>query len=212
MDLERIERALREGPVDEPAYVPGAFRRATRRESTMLMTARVGAALVIGIVLGLSLDTLRSPGGDTGAPAPDLEALNAELAGTWLSDPITQDQFVDFMLEAGHAKDDIDAFFEHDPIPTATRYGLSFDGRGRLVVFEVPEGGDPDILSNGPYELLPDGRLNWDELGCVVTARFTIADDRLTFEPVSLEGCGPDERIANAAFFNLTPYTFSPAR
>jgi hypothetical protein len=212
MDFERIERALREGPVDEPAYVPGAFRRSGRRRSTMLMTATVGAALVIGVVLGLRLDTLRSPSGDTGAPAPNLEALNAELAGTWLSDPITQHEFVDFMVQAGHAKDDIDAFLEHDPIPTATRYGLSFDGRELLVVFEVPQGGDTDILSNAPYELLPDGRLTWDDLGCVVTARFTIAGDRLTFEPVSRTGCDPDERIATDAFFNLTPYTSSPAR
>lgn len=211
MDLERIERALREGPVDEPPYVPGAFRRADRRRSTRLMMATVGAALVVGVVVGMSLDALRSPG-DTGAPAPDLEALSAELAGTWLSDPITEDQFVEFMLESGHDSDDIDAFFEHDPILRGTRYGLSFDGRERLVVFEVPQGGDPDILSNGPYELLPDGRLRWDDLGCVVTVRFTIAGDRLTFEPVSLAGCGPDERIANAAFFNLTPYTFSPAQ
>lgn len=212
MDLERIERALREGPADEPAYVAGAFRREGWRRSTMLMTATVGAALVIGIVVGFSLDTLRSPSSDTGGPVPDLEALNAELAGTWLSDPITQDQLVEFMVERGHARADIDAFLEHDPIRTATRYGLSFDGRGLLVVFEVPQGRDPDILSNGPYQLLPDGRLRWDDLGCVITARFTVADDRLSFGPVWRTGCNADERIATDAFFNLTPYTYSPAR
>jgi hypothetical protein len=212
MDLERIERALRQGPADEPVYVAGGFRRAGRRRSMLLVTAAVGSALVVGVVLGLGLDTLRSPSGDTGVPALDLEALNAELAGTWLSDPITRDQFVDFMVEAGHAEADIDAFLEHDPIVSSSRFGLAFDGRARLVVFEMPEGGIADILSNGPYELLPDGRLTFDDLGCVVTARFTIAGDRLTFEPVSLEGCDPDERIANSAFFNLTPYTFSPAR
>lgn len=207
MDLERIERALREGPVDEPAYVPGAFRRA-RRRSTILMTATVGAALVIGFVLGLSLDTLRSPGVGTGAPGPDLEALNAELAGSWRSDVIYRDRFVEEMLELGHAEADIDAFLDRGGVRTAGRFHLFFDGRGRSRVYEATR--DTDLLSDEPYELLPDGRLMWGDLGCVVTARFIIAGDLLTFEPDSTTGCDADERIATDAFFNYRPYTLSP--
>jgi len=213
MDLERIERALREGPVDEPAYVAGAFRRAGRRRSAMLLTAAVGAALVIGMVVGLSLDTLRSPSDDTGVPGPDLEALNAELAGRWLSDLISRDRFVEDMLERGHAEADIEAFLDRGGVVGIyTRFHLGFDGRGRLTVYETTR--DTDILSEEPYELLPDGRLRWGDIGCIVTARFTIdadipaeiASDRLTFEPVSFTGCDADGRIAADAFFNSRPY------
>jgi len=208
MDLERIERALRDGPVDEPTYVAGAFRRAGRRRSTMLTSVAVGAALVLGIVVGMSLDTLRSPSGDTVAPGPDLEALNAELAGLWLSDVINRDRFVDFMVARGHAEADVDAFLDRGGVGTSTRFHLGFDGRGRLTVYETTE--NTDILSDEPYELLPDGRLMWGDAGCVVTARFTIAGNRLTFEPVSSTGCDADERIAADAFFNFRPYTFDP--
>lgn len=50
----------------------------------------------------------------------------------------------------------------------------------------------------------------WGDLGCVVTTRFTIVGDRLTFESVSTTGCDADERIAMDAFFNFKPYTFDP--
>jgi hypothetical protein len=205
MDLERIERALREGPADEPAYVPGAFYR---RRSTMLMAAAVGAALVIGIVVGLGLDMLRSPNDDTGVPGPDLEVLNAELEGMWKSDVVYRDRFIDFMVERGHAEADIEAFLDRGGVGRQTAFHLFFDGSGRSMVYETTQ--VTDLLSDEPYELLPDGRLMWGDLNCVVTARFTIAGDRLTFEEVSSAGCDADERIAADAFFSFRPYTFDP--
>jgi hypothetical protein len=209
MNLERIERALREGPVDEPRYVPGAFGPA-RRFGALVLTAAVGAALVIGVAIGLGLDLLRAPSPGVGQPPPDLGELQAELAGTWISAPVTEDEYVDFMLEQGHARADVEAFLDHDPIESTLQWGLDFDGRDNLVVFSVTGDGVTDILANGPYELLPDGRLRWVDRTCVLVAEFSVSADRLTFGDLALEGCVADERIAHDTFFNLaSPYTSS---
>lgn len=209
MDLERIERALREGPVDEPRYVPGAFGPA-RRFGALALTAAIGASLVIGVAIGMGLDLLRAPSSDVGQPGPDLAEMQRQLAGTWTSQPVTRDEFVSFMLEQGHAREDVEAFFEHDPIETTLQWGLSFDGRGNLVVFSVTGDGVIDVLSNGPYELLADGRIRWTDLSCVLVAEVSATTDRLTFDELSFEGCTADERIANDAFFILaSPYSLS---
>lgn len=209
MDLERIERALRQGPVDEPRYVPGAFGRPRHIERLML-TAAVGAALVIGLAIGLGLDLLRAPSPNVGGPETDPAVIQRQLAGTWVSAPVSEDEFRSFMLEQGHAQADIDAFLEHDPIETTQRWGLDFDGRGSLVIFSVTGDGVTEVLSNGPYELLPDGRLRWVDRTCVLVAQFGVSADRLAFERLELENCTADERIAHDAFFNLaSPYSSS---
>lgn len=208
MDLARIELALREGPLDEPRYVPGAFGPARRLDGLML-TAVVAASLVIGLVIGLGLDLLRAPS-NVGQPHPDLAQLQAQLAGTWISAPVTEDEYVDFMLEQGHALADVEAFLAHDPIETTLRWGLDFDGRDNLVVFSVTGEGITNVLANGPYQLLPDGRLRWVDRTCVLVAEFSVSDDRLTFGGLAPEGCVADERIAHDAFFDLaSPYTSS---
>jgi hypothetical protein len=209
MDLERIERALREGPVDEPRYVPGAFGPA-RRSGALVLSFAVGAALVIGILIGVGLDILRAPSPDVGQPGPNLPALQQQLAGTWISEAVTAEEFETFMLEQGHAQADVDAFLAHDPIATSLRWGLDFDGRGSLVVFSVTGDGVTDVLVQGPYELLADGRLRWVDQTCVLVAEFSVTTDRLTFGDLSLESCIADERIAHDTFFNLaSPYTSS---
>jgi hypothetical protein len=206
MDLERIERALREGPVDEPIYVPGAFARRRRSIwSLAVVSAAVGAALVIGVIVGVGLSVLREPDGGVGV-APDVEALAAQLEGRWVSDEITHDEWVSALLAMGHDIDDIDAFLLHDPIETSTHYDLVFND-GLLTLFDTAPP-DPRLeMGDGRYELLPDGRLYYDDRGCFITARFTIEGDRLTFDPISTDSCGADERVANSAFFNLAGYT-----
>lgn len=209
MDLTRIERALREGPVDEPRYVPGAFGPA-RRIGPLMLTAAVGAALVIGLVIGLGLDLLRAPSPNVGGPDTDPAVIERQLAGTWISAPVSEDAFRSFMLEQGHAQADVDAFLDHDPIETTLQWGLNFDGRGNLVIFSVTGEGVTDVLSNGPYELLPDGRLRWIDLTCVLVAEFSVSADELAFGQLVLENCSADERIAHETFFNLaSPYTSS---
>lgn len=209
MDLERIERALREGPVDEPRYVPGAFGPA-RRFGALVLTAAVGAALVVGVMIGLGLDVLRGPSPNVGQPGPDLADIQRQLAGTWISEPVSEDEFVTFMLAEGHARADVEAFLAHDPIETTLQWGLDFDGRGNLVVFSVTGTGITDILTNVPYELLPDGRFRGGDQMCVLVAEFSVSDERLIFGDLSPEGCIPDELIALDTFFNLaSPYTSS---
>ena len=206
MNLERIERALREGPVDEPRYVPGAFGSARRVESFVLAAAVIGA-LVLGVVIGLGLDLLRAPSPNVGAPLTDPAVVQAQLAGTWLSEPVTEDEFVAFMLEQGHSPADIEAWLEHDPIDTTLRWGLDFDGRGSLVVFSVTGDGVTDVLANGPYELLPDGRLRWFDLGCTLDAEFSVSADELAFGRLELNNCDP---IAMDTLFNIaSPYRSS---
>lgn len=209
MNLERIERALREGPVDEPRYVPGAFGSA-RRLDRLMLTAAVAAALVIGVLIGLALDVLRAPGPNVGGPGPDTAAIQRQLEGTWRSRTVTQEEFVAFMLERGHAQADLDAFLGHDPISTTLQWGLDFDLRGNLLVFSVTGDGITDILSNGPYEILPDGRLRWTDETCVLVAAFTVDAEQLTFGSLAPQDCNTDERIATDAFFGLgSPYELS---
>jgi hypothetical protein len=209
MNLERIERALREGPVDEPRYVPGAFGP-TRRLDRLVLTAAVAAALAIGLVIGLALDVLRSPTPNVGTPGPDPAVIQRQLEGTWRSKTVTRDEFVAFMLERGHAQADLDAFLGHDPITTTLRWGLDFDLRGTLLVFSVTGDGITDILSSGPYEILPDGRLRWTDETCVLVAAFTVDDEQLTFGSLDPQDCNSDERIATDAFFGLaSPYELS---
>jgi hypothetical protein len=210
MNLERIERALREGPVDEPRYVPGAFGRAPRVEP-LVLTAAVAGALVLGLVIGLGLDVLRSPAPNVGQqPVPDPSVTQQLLAGTWISPPVSEAEFLDFMLEQGHAQADVEAFLDHDPIESTLQWGLDFDGRGNLVIFSVTREGVTDVLSSGPYELLADGRLRWVDLTCVLLADFSVSDDQLAFDELAHENCNADERIAHDAFFNLgSPYASS---
>lgn len=209
MDLERIERALREGPVDEPRYVPGAFGPA-RRFGALVLTAAVGAALVIGVMIGLGLDLLRAPSPNVGQPGPALAEIQRQLAGTWISEPVTEEEFVTFMLEEGHAPADVEAFLAHDPIETTLKWGLDFDGRGSLVVFSVTGDGITDVLTNVTYELLPDGRMRSGDRTCGLVAAFSVSDERLIFGELSSEGCTPDDLIAFDTFLNLaSPYTSS---
>lgn len=209
MNLERIEQALRRGPVDEPRYVPGAHGRA-RHLDRLLLTAVVAASLVVGLVIGLGLDMLRGPSNDPGHVGPDPSVIQAQLKGTWMSEPVTEEAFVAFMRARGHAEADIDVWLGHDPMETTLRWGLDFDGRGNLVVFSITGDGITDILANGPYELLPDGRLRWTDRTCFLVAEFTATAEQLTFGSLTQERCTADERIAHDTFFDLaSPYEVS---
>ena len=85
MDMERIERALREGPPDEPAYVPGSYRRGPGRWIPRLFAVPViAAALVVGVVVGAGLPAVRDGGV---GQAPDPVAITEALRGTrWTTD------------------------------------------------------------------------------------------------------------------------------
>lgn len=207
MNLDRIERALRDGPVDEPRYVPGAFGSA-RRTEPLLLAAALAGALVLGVVIGLGIGLLRAPAPTVGGPSTN-SVLQEQLEGTWLSETVTQDEFVRYMLDNGHSQADLDDEW-HDPIETTLRWGLDFDGRGRLVIFTVTGDGVTEVVAEGPYELLPDDRLRWTDITCVMTANFDVSADQLSFDERDSQNCDAEERIAHDAFFGLSsPYAFS---
>lgn len=209
MEPQRIEQALRDGPPNEPRYVPGSFRRGgLSRWSLAVGGAFVAVALVVGVAAGLGIGVLRGPDANVGNP-PDLEALAAELQGAWVSDAISRDDWVSELVSMGHDIDDVDNFLIHDPMTEDVTYFLTFSN-GNMNVRSSLDGAPIIENSDGPYRLLPDGRFSWEDIGCFVTADVTVDADRLTFGPVAMESCGADERLANSAFFNLAPYHRDP--
>jgi hypothetical protein len=207
MNLERIEQALREGPVDEPSYRPGTFRRTSPLSwPVMLAAATVAAALFMGIVIGSGVSVLRNPFGQPGKQPPDPAALRVALVGGWETAEISKDDWTAAILARGFAQADITAFLAHDPFERTIRYQLKF-ASDRLIISSLADAGTARVLSNVPYEILADGRLRYDDLGCIVSVFFVLDGDGLTFAPISVDSCNADEQIANRAFLNLAPYT-----
>lgn len=206
MDLDRIERALREGPADEPIYEPRAFGR-RRGHQWLLFAGGMAGAMILGVVVGLGIGVVRQPVGDDGVPAVDLDRLGEELSGSWMSTSFTEQEFVGHLTEAGYSAQDIAAFLEHDPIPGTVRWGLDFDGRERLVVFRTLDEAQTEILTNVVYELLPDGRLRLIEGGCSVVIGFLLEGELLTFAQPQFGACVPDTdtQVAFETFFGLAP-------
>jgi hypothetical protein len=211
MDVERIERALREGPVGEPRYVPGSFAgRARRGWSFAMVSAAVGAALVLGLVVGVGLQVVRGPSGED-QPA-DLVALRGDIQGRWASDVIDRQQWIDGLVSRGHELNDLEAYFQHDPLESEVQYFLAFRPN-QLIIMSAADGGPENVLTAGTYDLLPDGRLTWQDEGgtalsdpCVMTAEPELEGERLTFRGLATTGCTADEAIAMSAFFDLAAY------
>ena len=206
MEIERIERALRDGPPDEPAYVPGGFRRPSGRPWTVAFaTAAVAIALIIGIGVGFTLDALR--GGGLGAPPPPM-LDPADLQGTWLSDEILFQEWVDGLLERGFTTDEIAAFIEHDPFNRSVQYELTITA-DEMTMRGSFDGAPMALLTSDPYEILGDGRVHiGDEASeCRPTVQVALDRARLMFSQSELPGCSADDRIASVAFFDLTSYS-----
>lgn len=210
MDTERIERALREGPPDEPNYVPGAFRRASNSGWGLAVSGlAVGIALIAGIAIGTGLGLLRDDVGD--APAPPVLTA-ADIQGVWQADPIAFDAWTETLLARGFSQADVDAFLEHDPFEDQVRYALRFVDE-RFVVqaayddlpFETLGGGTFTVDDAGVLHLVEvvDGV----EVGCEITAAASIDGARLVLRVLDLPGCIVDERMANTLFFEVASYS-----
>lgn len=203
MDVERIERALREGPPDEPAYIPGGFRRSSAGVFAFAAVA-VAAALIIGVGVGFTLDALRGGGFGTQPPA----ALDpADLQGTWLSDEILFQEWVDALLERGFTTDEIAANLDDNPFNRSMRYEL------RVTADEMTMRGSIDgapmvLLTSDPYTILSDGRvrIGGEASECQPVVDVVLDGARLTFSQPELQGCPVDDRIAGVGFFELTGY------
>lgn len=211
MDAERIERALREGPPDEPAYVPGGFRGSSRpRWWFAVAGASVGlVALVVGVAIGLGLATLRDQ--NVGSSPEPRVLVAADLQGVWESDPITFGDWVDALRAEGFAQEEIDAFLEHDPFEDQVQYALLFFD-GEFIVqaayddlpFQTLGGGTVTVDDAGVLHLVEvvDG----EPIGCEITAAADISGDRMTLRVLDLPGCNTDEQMANTLFFDIASY------
>jgi hypothetical protein len=207
MDLDRIERALREGPADEPRYTPGMYARQPRSLLAMAAAAAVLAAAVItGLAVGIGLDLLQRPGSLVGGPA-NVGLLEGQLEGQWTSGEISREAFISKLVEQGHQIDDVNSFLKppEPAIERSVRFRLIFQ-TGDLVVERSVDGRAWDRAAVGPYRVLPDGSLWYDDLGCIITAGFAVSDEALNFDRIGTQHCGAIERVANSAFFNLSSY------
>lgn len=212
MDLERIEQALREGPPDEPAYVPGSFGRSRAPGWWFAMAGMIVAAVVTGIAIGVGLDGLRgTPVG--GRPASDVTA--ADIEGSWQTDQISLDQWIEALLAKGFDPNDVGNTLAHDSFEQSVRYQLTFDAGGRVTVGADFDDTGLQVLNFGEYTV-EGGVFSYVESvdippivgeACRVRAVPRLDGDRLVWDDVELAGCGVDPSIAHTTFFDLAPYS-----
>jgi hypothetical protein len=208
MDVERIEQALREGPPDEPAYVPGSFRR-TSPPGWWFAAASfsVVVALVAGIAIGTALDALRS-GGVGGAPEPR-PLVAADLQGVWESDPIERQVLEQALLARGFSQTDIDVHLESLPVGDAARYALRFvDDR---LIAQAAYGDLPfQTLDTGTFIIRDDGFqivVEGVQGACEPLAAAEIDGSRLILNLLELPGCDTDERLVNTLLLEIASYS-----
>lgn len=208
MDTERIERALREGPPDEPTYVPGSFRR-TSPHGWWFAAAGLSVviALVAGIAIGTALDTLRSDGVGGGPEPRPLVA--ADLQGVWESDPIERQVLEEALLARGFSQADIDVHLESLPVGDAARYALRFvDDR---LIAQAAYGDQPfQTLDTGTFIISDEGfQISVPEVqgACEPLAAADIDGSRLILSVLDLSGCETDERLVNTLLLDIASYS-----
>jgi hypothetical protein len=217
MDPDRIDRALREGPPDEPTYVAGSFRDSSPRRGWLVVAgAAVALALVVGFVVGGGLLALR--GNDVGGSPQPRILTEEDLLGTWRSDPITRQAWIDGLAEAGFDSGSIDEFLTHDPIQDEIRYTLDFftgaTFTDRLMVKAEVDGGPIADLGGGSFAVQGDGSMLFTEIvpgtpepRCQVLTAVAIDGQRMTIQILGMENCEIDAQMAYTAFFELSPFT-----
>lgn len=210
MTMDPIERALREGPPDEPVYAPGRFARTSpsgwRR---LVLVPVIAVAVAVGAMAGASLSARRDGAGDQ----PRSEAIARALPGTWISDELTFQAWTDGLIARGFSIGEISAFLEHDPFSRTVQYRLTFS-ENTLTVEAIYDGAAPIGLGGGPYQVLEDARLSYRDApqnsapgaGCLVTVSPDVDATRLVTQVSDLTGCDPEEVLAMAVFFDLAPY------
>jgi len=208
VEIERIERALREGPPDEPAYVPGGFRR-SRAAGWWFAAAGVSVviALVAGIAIGTALDVLRD-GGIGGPPEPQ-PLVAADLQGVWESDPVARRDLEDALLARGFAQADIDIHLEGLSAGAAARYALRFVGD--QLIAQAAYGAERfQTLDTGTFIISDDGlQIVVDGVpdACEPLAAAEIDGSRLILNLLELPGCETDERLINTLLLEIASYT-----
>lgn len=208
MDVQRIERALRAGPSDEPLYVPGTFleERPTSRLRSALLAGGIVAAVTVGVVMGFGLGAIRPSGDRAGVGGHAVDPATVGLPGHWVSQGIARSVWIEALLAKGHRQEDINAFLAHDPFTSTVHYEIDITD-DRILISNVVDEGPLAPLGGGPYQMLDASTFRYDDVGCLVTVHFEITGGWLTFDPPLMGSCNADERVANSAFFNQWPYT-----
>jgi hypothetical protein len=216
MDARRVERALRDGPPDEPVYVPGTFGRRRRgRTWAVVTTVAVGLALVAGVVVGVGLAWLGGPHpGRQPQPTP---VVLADLLGTWQTPVVTRQEWIDRVTAAGIDSATVSAFLDHDPIQRQVRYTLEFftsDTSGDRVSVSAEYDGGPLVpVDAGGISLDANGVVQYTEIvpgtagpRVTVSALVTITGGQLRFQILDIQNATADDQLANTVFFELAPY------
>ncbi len=213
MNLETIERILREGPPDEPVYVPGAYRRTAQPRQWLLSTVAIGLALVIGVLAGIGLDELRNQRRGTAPPEP---VTSADLQGLWVSEPISRDAWVSGLVAQGFDRADVVAVLGRSTFEQI-QYALRFTG-GTLTILSSVDGRPLEensagtfTVSNGDTFIYAEDVVDDPGLGDVcnsLTAEVGLQAGQLVMANVRLpeETCGREVLIIHAAFFTLAPF------
>ena len=213
MNVETIERILREGPPDEPIYVPGAFRRTAQPLQWLLSTVAIGLALVIGVLAGIGLDELRNQGRGTASPEP---VTSTDLQGLWMSEPISRDAWVNGLVAQGFDRDEVVAVLRSSTFERV-QYALRFTG-STLTILSSVDGRPLEensagmfTVSNGDTFVYTEDVVDDPGLGDVcnsLTAEVGLQAGQLVMSNVRLpeEACGREVLIIHAAFFTLAPF------
>lgn len=204
MTLERIERALRDGPIDEPVYAPGTH--AHRPGAGVLLAAGAAVltvALVVGVGIGIGISVIRGPA--SVGSGLDPARLGAAIEGSWVSTEITPDEWVDGLLVLGHERDDIELALANFPPYERATWRLDFFD-DHIQIFASFDDGPFTSMSGGPYELLSDGSIRYDDIGCYLTISVAMDGSRLLLEPITMESCDADERLNNDGYLQLVEY------
>lgn len=212
MDLGTLERILREGPPDEPIYVPGAMRLGRTRPAWLLFAAAIGLALVIGVAAGLGLDALRKPTGDPPSPIP---LTPGAVQGSWLSEPITREEWFARLMAQGFDREELTPVFDMGQFERV-QYGITLSGSNLTIMTSV-DGGPLVVNSRGTFDVDGDTFVYVEDqvmdpgLGDIchdLTARIELRDGQLVLSDVQLPEavCGRHPLIIHAAFFTLAPF------
>lgn len=213
MNLETIERILREGPPDEPVYVPGAFHRTARPRQWLLSTVAIGLALVVGVLAGIGLDELRNQGRGTASPE---RVTAADLQGLWVSEPISQDAWVNGLVAQGFDRTEVVAVLGRSTFEQV-QYALRFTGSTLTILSSVDgrpleeNSAGTFTVSNGNTFIYAEDVVDDPGLGDVcnsLTAEVGLQAGQLAMANVRLpeETCGREVLIIHVAFFTLAPF------
>jgi hypothetical protein len=208
VDADRIERALREGPPDEPAYEPGAFRRRSGGGRSPALTGlAIGVALIAGFALGNWLGLMRD---GVGTP-PSRVLVAADLTGVWQRDPISPEAWTELARARGFSESDIDAFLEHDSFEDQVRYQLRFID-DRYVVQALYDDLPLRTLNEGTFTVGEDGAIRLVEvvnavpIACEIGLTTRFDGSQLHLDVMEMPGCSVDGRLANLMFFDGATY------